>query len=404
MTAFDEVLTRLLADQETDESLGLHGQFGKDRDKVARGAVQKDGEPLEQKPEFFMTFIAVQTLLQLDALCDAESKVVPHIQELKGHRVRISDALARAGEFAERILLNHSDENGFIRMRGMNFHDDQIILSYRHTIGATLVLHLLGRLPDLEAQLVERLCTRDIQRRDGGWPIADKQFTAADILCSAHAAFLLRLALKSGRYDQLQDSIEHRIDSTYAFLRLEAEKSGLWRYGSAVGDAVFTARTYPEILPLLRDKNCALRHRIPKTLATYYPVKDYFQFTPATAGNTGVQNKQQFVIRISYALRAATMTDLPVDEDAELSSEFLEKYVTAREEVLRNYSSERYYETYDLCSALVMHLDSFEDARKSDPTVLWYLSEPILRELPFVGRPFRVAVELYKRLKARKLI
>lgn len=393
MTTFQEILDRLLEDQETEHDNRLCGQFGRNRDKSVRAAVQRDGEPLEEKPELYMTFNAVQCLKYLYAAITESTENIPHRAELEARRDRIAQGVDRAGEFAERLLLQHSDAHHYIRMREpLRFTAYDEFISYRHTIGAAIILRLLNRQPDLERQLLERLLTAPIQNHDGGWPIADgEKYKNSDILCSAHAAFLFRLALQSGRCSHLRDALTHKINSTVAYLTLEAERNkGFWIYEHELGGAPFTARTYPEVHGLLLDVRSPLVSDIPRNLATRFPLPENHPFTIQNSKKTGIRNGEQFVVRAAYALKTAAVSE---------PDEFLEKYARLRYAAISNYTDARYYETYDLCCLLIMMVDRFVPDTVSRLKELAYLSEPIVEGLPFVGKPFRVAREVYKRLR-----
>ncbi|MCX5991186.1 MAG: hypothetical protein NTZ04_02475 [Chloroflexi bacterium] len=395
MYIFEEILDRLLEDQESNRKSVFHGQFARNRDKSTRAAVQKDGEPLKEKPELYMTFNAVQTLQYLRYSISQSSYKSVFRPVLEERKDKMRQAVNIAGDFAERLLLQHSDNQFFITMHEkIAFGPIDEFISYRHTVGAAIILRLLERRSDIESKILRKLLTSDIQNRDGGWPIADKKHTTSDILCSAHAAYLFHLALKSGDYDDLRAQLENRISSTLAFLTLQVEqKSGLWVYEHESGALPFTARTYPEVYKLLIDCNSPLVHQIPKRLLEHCRANDRPEYTMANRKKTGIRNMQQFEVRMAYAFKTASRS---------MPDEFLEAFAETRYNALSRYSKSEYYETYDLCCLLMMLIDSFNLSHKELVKDGVFVFEPIIEELPFVGKPYRVSKKIYERLKERK--
>src|SRR5258708_21483988 len=111
---------------------------------------------------------------------------------------QFENAKDSAGDFAERLLVNARQLSGrpLIKMReAIAYQSDDEFISYRHTIGAAIVLLLLGKRLDLQQTIIEELLKAGVQNDDGGWPIADRVRKESDILCSVHAAFFLPLSI-----------------------------------------------------------------------------------------------------------------------------------------------------------------------------------------------------------------
>lgn len=393
---FDRVLARLLSDQE-EATHPYHGQFGRNRDLRTRRATQADSEPLEEKPELFMTFTASLNLRFLAEVL--ERKTTPAgIRSIIARRLsELTDANRHAGLFAERLILNAREQTGrpLIMMRECPAYEpDDLFVSYRHTIGAGIVLLLSGIQVSLQKALIEELLKDGVQNPDGGWPIADRVHTKSDILCSAHAAFYFRLAVGADICKTLNAELEERYARTVAYLTVEA-RNAEWTYGHALGTVPFTARTFPEFVALLGKDGSILVEKIPDRLLEQYPAPTLphnHPFIRENRNKTGINNERQLIVRLAYALKVAANRN---------SEKYVERYILFRNEAISSYSDQGYYDTYDLCCLLAMLTDRFIVDGKSIAIDAMYISEPILHVMPFFGKAYGITREAYRRAKER---
>ncbi len=390
---FEKMLVRFLEDQERTEGHQYFGQFGRTRKIEERRSYQKDEEPLVVKPQFFMTYNAVQILLSLRNILDEydprkQSKLKEYVEVLQKHSEEIKVSTQDAGEFAERLLLKH---DGQIVMQDDLYHKGNKFISHRHTIGAAIILMLLNRQPKLLTRIVKRLLDDNIQRADGGWPIADSIWDKADFLCSSHAAYLLHLAQGKEQFKDMGRKLRKKLDATLAYLLLKNfENDGYWIYLNEADKVPITARTFPELFHILMAYGYDMAYAIPEKLLEHYPVP-----VDAAEQFNGIENTSQLEVRLGAVFRLAGEIN---------PNPFLDMYLRVRKEVLGNYSNELYYSTYELCCLLSMILDQFEFPLEEKVGMAIDATEHLLSEIPFFGKMYTLSKETRKRLKEQGLL
>lgn len=384
-----EILVRLMGDQEKESKHPYRGQFAKTRRDSERVTYQRDTQPLGEKPQVYMTFTAVHALLCLKQMIKASKDKAFSATGLSQYCNAITDSINLAIRFSERLLLSHSD--GLVREH-FTFDEGEVeeLITYRHTIGALIVLLLTERQQRLVMKVLKTLVEAEIQNPDCGWPMADRKFISSDILCSAHAAYLFGLAIESERFPSLERTLRHKLETTLAYLTIQSERGrGLWIYDDENSSVPITARTYPELFTLYKDRKSVLAYRIPERLLEWYPVPD----VPIT----GVENSDQTLIRLAYVFKLASEVNIDM---------FLEKYIVARADALSAYSPEQYYSTYELSCLLIMSIDRFQETDSIDFATIHYIIEPILEKMPiyFFGTVYTVSKEVVQRLRETGLL
>jgi len=349
---------------------------------------QKDGEPLESKPQLFMTFNAVQALLALKASVSCKSLAEGRRTIVDAHLQQIETSLAQAGAFVERLLAHHADRDGFIRMSvPIRYTDAEDFISYRHTTGSAIVLALLGSQSSKVYEIVEKLVSTGLQNRDRGWPIANRIYTGSDILCSIHTAYLFSLALHMEDCRHLEKDLRRMIATTLAFLTIQNDEGeGLWIYDDEVLTAVpFTARTYPEFCALAEANGSELIDTVPATLVRAYPLANRSKYA-------AIENTDQLLVRLAYAFKFAAMRD---------KATYLETYLHARASAIASYTDEKYYSTYEFCCLLMMLLDDVAVGSDPDSThVTGWLHD----RLWFFGNLFHVDQKWFDRARENGLL
>lgn len=192
-----KLIQRLQADQSED---GLHrGQFGRSTDPENERRFITGAEQISTKPRIYLTLWPTTILSSRHLLPKNVSLAIEGICSLfSENRVRVFQAAPAQSPP----------------------HTEASLISYRHSIGAALLLHSAQGWDSTVRSVVDAMIDprNHWQNDDGGWAQCDRDHTESDIWCSAYAVQLIAKALKESRLNEMSAfSPTQLIDSTLSY-------------------------------------------------------------------------------------------------------------------------------------------------------------------------------------------
>ena len=372
---YDDILKRLLADQYTDDpENSRYGEFGRTRTVEDTTIYSGHGEAL-RKPNMFLTWFAVQTLLELEP-------------QNAGFNIKI------AGEFAERRM----GANGFVEVieAAQNKADSSPVsgglvryIHFRHTIAAAFVLLLLGNRVQYVRSTLEFLISENIQNDDGGWPISHSsdEYKHSDLWTSAYTSLFLYFCLAKKVASTVQSSdVQMAIEKTLGYFLMKYFEGG-WSY-KVVSDKLETSSAlYVLLAPILYGRKKSRIHPLFNE-APKYLLKCVKNGTLVNCGKDDFNKNQIYamMVKAAFALRFAIRSD----------SLILKTYWEIRQSLLENYSHLIPLSAYDLCCLMIMIKKDRLRGKKIKLMNLWDKIGPIMKHAPIVGKPIDVASDLSK--------
>jgi hypothetical protein len=226
----ETLIARLKRDQSES---GIHaGQFGKTTDPDNEERFLTGRENLSTKPRIYLTLwpavilrsrglLIDQVALALDGLCSLFSR----------DRIRVFQAAPRQSPPQLEASL----------------------VSYRHTIGAALLVYYLRGWVSVVRNIVSSMLDQRNrwQNSDGGWAQCDREHVESDIWGSAYAVRLIAKLLQDAIATKSQsDSIEMQIKRALAYFRGQWE-TNRWAVGASSSEEN-SMLILIEIAPILR--------------------------------------------------------------------------------------------------------------------------------------------------------